>query len=1198
VTAGLLAEKGPLVGFATALALLALVGLTQYQAIRRMAAADESVAHCEAVLGELQGLAAGIGAAESFSRGYVATGNEVFLADFEPAVQSAQSHVSALRKLLAAEPDQLSRLDSLAGLLANKVLLCHQAVDFRRNEGLSGATFALNTGLGLTAMRELMESEESISRPEETTLKVSRARSRSTAESAVQVTVFGSLLALTLLVVAALIVGKDLRLRRQAEHRLAAERDFAEAVLDNISEGILACNTEGVVTRANRAARKLLDQHDPTPAPLLDFAGTYSVFLPDGETPVPLDARPLTRAARGESITDCELILTTEHGDTRTVLASAQPMRDASARPLGAVLALHDITESRRAALLLREKDELYRSVIATMAEGIVVQDREGRVTAFNDAALRILSVTADELLGATSYDKEHLTVRADGSPFPGTDHPAMVTLRTGKPQSNVMMGILKPGGTCLWILVNSQPLTLESVDGTRLNVVATFTDISDLRRAQDAIARSERNLRDAQQLAGIGSWTRSAATGKVLWSEQLYRIFRRDPQFPPVWEELRTALFSPERSRVEAADQRLLTSGTPFEMDLELIDGLGWVSTRAEAEFDMAGRITGWRGTVQDITERKRAERQLETYASELDDLYNRAPCGYHSVDSSGLILRINDTELAMLGYTADEVVGTMHVTDLIPEEQRGLFYRNFERYKRVGETADLEYDFLRKDGSRLPISLSATMLRDENGDFLRSRATVIDMTERKRARDAQRLAEEALRASEQRYRRFVERNPAGVIRTTDTGEILECNSSFARMLGYDSPAELIGLRTAQFRCEPTARGLFADSLRDSKVMVNYETRLRTRNGLSIWTSATAFLNEDEPSRPVHEGIVIDIARRKYAEDALALRNRIADIFLTAPHTEVFPGVVATVREATESEQATLAYSSDAMEFLTIESGAVPTTGAYTLNVPVVFQEERIGSLGIARAAQPPGETDRNFLSGIANYLAPIMRAHLLRHREECERRRAEDALRLSLAEKEVLVREIHHRVKNNLQIIASLLRMQGNLTDNIEARELFRESENRVASMSAIHESLYGTSDLGRIDVTKYIRRVVDHIAACYRRPGVSCIVQSDGMSTLPIGAAMPCGLIVNELVSNALKHAFAEGPGRVTVNILRADKLLTVTVQDDGQGLPPGFGLAEQSGLGLTLVQALTRQLRGRMSVACGAGASFRLEFESPS
>ena len=210
-------------------------------------------------------------------------------------------------------------------------------------------------------------------------------------------------------------------------------------------------------------------------------------------------------------------------------------------------------------------------------------------------------------------------------------------------------------------------------------------------------------------------------------------------------------------------------------------------------------------------------------------------------------------------------------------------------------------------------------------------------------------------------------------------------------------------------------------------------------------------------------------------------------------------------------------------------------------------------------------------------------------------ERHRAEEALRQSLEDKELLLREVHHRVKNNLQVISSLFFLQAEVTDNAEARMVLMESRARIASMALVHEGLYRTGDFGRIDVADYVTRLTSHLEASLGRcGGVRCRL---GLTPahLSIEKAAPLGLALNELITNAIKHAYAPGQdGEVHVGVRLEDGIMTVTVRDAGKGLPQGFSIEGTQSLGMQLIANLTRQLRGSVRAENQGGAVFTLTF----
>jgi two-component sensor histidine kinase len=213
-------------------------------------------------------------------------------------------------------------------------------------------------------------------------------------------------------------------------------------------------------------------------------------------------------------------------------------------------------------------------------------------------------------------------------------------------------------------------------------------------------------------------------------------------------------------------------------------------------------------------------------------------------------------------------------------------------------------------------------------------------------------------------------------------------------------------------------------------------------------------------------------------------------------------------------------------------------------------------------------------------------------------ERKKSEDQVRKSLAEKETLLRELYHRTKNNMNVIISMLKLQSNEIGDRRLKAAFAESEARIISMSLVHEKLYEAQDLSHINLREYLEALVRHLISDYSlsREGPTLRLDMED-AFVSIDTATTCGLIVNELVSNALKYAFPEGrAGELSVR-LRHDTggEISLTVSDDGIGMPRGFDPARDGHLGLRLIRNLAAgKLRARVNFTAERGASCQISF----
>ena len=215
---------------------------------------------------------------------------------------------------------------------------------------------------------------------------------------------------------------------------------------------------------------------------------------------------------------------------------------------------------------------------------------------------------------------------------------------------------------------------------------------------------------------------------------------------------------------------------------------------------------------------------------------------------------------------------------------------------------------------------------------------------------------------------------------------------------------------------------------------------------------------------------------------------------------------------------------------------------------------------------------------------------------RDITERKRVEARLQASLSEKELLLREVYHRVKNSLQVISSLLSLQEVHVADQTAVAVLRNARDRVRSMALVHERLYRSSDLSQVDFDEYLRQLARELQHSYGlSESIRFAFRLDSVR-LGIDVAVPCSMIVHELVSNALRHAFpGGGPGRVEIALQSAGPGLgRLSVADDGVGLPPPDARARSGSLGLQLVEMMVEQIGGRLDVSRAPGACFDVLF----
>jgi PAS domain S-box-containing protein len=534
------------------------------------------------------------------------------------------------------------------------------------------------------------------------------------------------------------------------------------------------------------------------------------------------------------------------------------------------------------------------------------------------------------------------------------------------------------------------------------------------------------------------------------------------------------------------------------------------------------------WKYELFALTPATAAERIVATLADAL-----------FLVDREGRIVTVNTATSELLGYEESELVRQPVGMILAQEEVAGFEQTWLERLREAGSIRDVEIAVVKKDNQSIPVSLSASVVRDEGGAEQGIVYVGRDLTERKRA-------EEALRGAEAEVRRRLR--------------------------------EQIALREA---------GAAIASTLDPKEVLS---RIAEQMAKAV-DSTSAYISSYEPTT------VTSTVLAEYIGPAANAAEQVSDLGVTYEEDGE-----PEFMERMQSGQHDVSHI-DNPNLLETERVEMEKYGAKTiLYIPLTIKGQLVGyaELWESRRRREFTPEEIALCHDIARQAAVALEnARLFEQAQQeiAERKRVEGQIRASLREKEVLLKEIHHRVKNNLQIVSSLLSLQANYVSDKQALEALGESLNRVYSMGIIHDVLYKSPDLAQVDFGEFAQRLADHLFRTYGVKPQTIILKMD-VSEVPmsIDTAIYCGLIVNELVSNSLKYAFPAGrTGEICVGLHSDNENhLTLTVSDNGIGLPLDVEQRKVESLGLQLVAMLTEQLEGTAEFDQSSGTAFKMVF----
>ena len=462
-------------------------------------------------------------------------------------------------------------------------------------------------------------------------------------------------------------------------------------------------------------------------------------------------------------------------------------------------------------------------------------------------------------------------------------------------------------------------------------------------------------------------------------------------------------------------------------------------------------------------------------------------------------------------------------------------------------------------------------------------------------------RQTQEQLRQSEAHFRSVFEGMGEGLLITDLQDRVQYANGRMAEMCGY-ARQEMEG-RLAYELFLPRAQWPALGGRNERRAQGHsdvYETELQRKDGSLFWALIHATPLRDACGVVVGTiGAQVDITQRKWAEDALReSEERFRQLIEQAVDAVMVHDEHGQMLMANERLCQNLGYTRAEMLRLCVSD--------FEMNFDSENVERNWHALQNGASMSVNGLHRRKdgstFPVEVNVGLVQLdgKRVMLAIARDITRRKQREAQMSDALREKEVLLKEIHHRVKNNLQIICSLLNMQSDAFDDEPLlRAAFAESRNRVRSMALIHEQLYQSTDLANIDLGEYLETLCASLqrSAAERSGRVRFELDCQPVA-LDIDRAVPCGLIVNELVTNALKYAFPDArSGTIFIALRAQNNQITIEVRDDGTGMKPGFSWEQSDSIGLQLVAALTDQLEGHSALETGAqGTIWTIRFNN--
>jgi PAS domain S-box-containing protein len=650
------------------------------------------------------------------------------------------------------------------------------------------------------------------------------------------------------------------------------------------------------------------------------------------------------------------------------------------------------------------------------------------------------------------------------------------------------------------------------------------------------------------------------------------------------------------------------------------------WAILSAAPIFSPHGAYTGILAMITDITERKTTRDELEQSLCLLQTILESTADGILAIDRFGTILTINQQCRQQWNLGEVELKSDREFLELVisqlkqPDQFRQQLQTEYDQPNLEGHYSVELSDGRVLDRYSKPLRLGETMIGRviSYRDITEQRRAQADLEVRVTDRTAElRAANETLQR-EVAQRELIERdlrlfesvvvNGNDAVLITDANldqpKITFANAAFTQSTGYPleeilgkTPHLLQGAKTDRAQLN-RIRAALEEGRSIQVELINYR-----KDGSEFWVDLNIVPIVDANGTIAHfVAMQRDITDRKWSEKALLATQARLKYLLSSNPSVIYTCQPNRNRACTfVSENITQQLGYEIWQYL--KDPHFWMDHIHPEDVSIVLDH-------LMRLPEKDEATcEYRFLhqDGSYRWLRDGMKLLRDRHGNPVEiigsvvnisdRKWAETQIRKSLQEKEVMLKEIHHRVKNNLQVISSLLKLQAGYIKDDRILEVFKESQNRVRAMALIHEKLYQSEDLARTDFAEYIRSLVHDLFRSYsiNSRAVQLTLNVEDVR-LSIDTAIPCGLIINELVSNSLKYAFPDRKsGEIKICLQSQENdYYQLTVQDSGGGFPENFDFRNTKSLGLQLVCNLTKQLHGEIQLDCESGSKFSISF----
>jgi PAS domain S-box-containing protein len=980
------------------------------------------------------------------------------------------------------------------------------------------------------------------------------------------------------------------------------EKDMLLALINSVADEVWFLDKNKKIVLRNKATEKYFSQEFSKMRDVEEIVSSLEVMNADGERRSH-DDMPSIRALKGETIiNEEEIVKFPITNELRYREISSSPVKNTNGKIIGSVSIVRDITEKKISEKQIHRNEVLLNAILNATNDCVWVIGKEETIIMANRAALNLMNTELEDVVGKKTSD-------AMSEIYSDWKENIHYVLNSGN-------SVLSEGKYNHRIF-NYNFYAIRNKKGEIESVACFGTDVTESRNVEQALKTNEETLQKLLMQLEFHIENTPLAVVEfdseyrvIRWSSNAEKIFgwtaeeilgKKISDVKWVYEEDRNDVDRISEEMKNNSDTSNIHTNRNYTKDGRVIL-CEWYNSSLN---DSNGNLISVQSLIQDITERRKIQNSLRETNNYLDSLINHANAPIIVWNKDFQITRCNRAFENLTGMKTEDVIGKK-LDILFPENSKSESLQKI-RNTASGEHWDsIELPILHNNGSIKIALWNSANIYDEHRKIISTIAQGQDITGRK-------AAEDALKDNMYLLETVLSSMNEAVLTLNKKGEVIGFNEAFAEFCRLKKSQADLG------KIQEVAKKLKYFSIDGDDLPYEEWPLYKSLHGHS--GSNMEFLIERE-----------DTKERWFSNVSYSpLKDKNGNII----------GAVQTMHDITHSKQAEEALLESQRKFQNlIESTSdfiweVDSEGKYTYCSPQIEKlfgirpEEMIGRAPYDLMPENEKQQYIDYMQeivkegqkfeGVVNTFIGRLSSSFIEtsgvpfydddgdlkgyrgiSRDVTERKKSELELNMLLLEKETLLKEIHHRVKNNMQIIYSLMSMQSRRTTNKYIKRALDDSKNRIKSMALIHETLYKSDNVNQISMVDYINDLIKHLSISYRKqPGIKIEVNVEPIA-LDMSKTISCGLIITELVSNSLKYAFLnKTSGKIYISLKNNNLHNTLhdvelIINDDGVGLPKDIEIIKVKSLGLQLVETLTKQLDGSMNVVCQDGTKFIITF----